>query len=281
MLRRDARIPNPSLLDQLIEIAKHRAKLIPNELAVGDDRAAVAILLGTIYQMLHQYDLAKGYFCLPLSGPLRSRLAGHRSFAGLGLARVVIASGQPLSSSKSSDSSPRPLGEGPGVRIALLQGKAICEASLKEYPKGSWHDETLYRLATVIQDMAEAKFGKPSVSSPVDDRKPSQPAKPQECDAKAERERLIALAKAKAEALPYWQRIVAQFPNSPRCEQRCTTRARCFTTWQRPCQAASPTRWRRTQTRYSSDFARGIQRVLMSAMPVSVRSTSRWSGSTT
>lgn len=195
-------------LDRLIEAARNRVKLVPDDL-IGDDRATVALVLGNIYNVLRQYDVAKGWFSLPLNGSLRSHSAGHRSFAGLGLARAVIGSGQAISSSKSSpQSSP------------LLQAKAICEASLAEYPKGSWHDETLYRLATVIQDMAGAKFGNSSKPA-ADGKKADQPARQHgpQSDLKAEREHLAALVNAKSEALLYWEEIIKRFPNSPRCEQ--------------------------------------------------------------
>ena len=195
-------------LNRLIEAAEKRVKLVPDELAVGDDRATLALVIGNIYNVLHQYDLAKGYFTLPLNGSLRSRSAGHRSFAGLGLARAVLASGQPISSSKSPASSP------------FIQAKAICEASLAEYPRGSWHDETLYRLATIIQDTAEAKFGKSSKPA-ADGKKADQPARQHglQSDLKAEKQHFAALVKAKAEALPDWQAIIKRYPNSPRCEQ--------------------------------------------------------------
>ena len=73
-------------LNRLIEAAEKRVQLVPDELTVGDDRATLALVIGNIYNVLHQYDLAKGYFTLPLNGSMRSRSAGHRSFAGLGLA---------------------------------------------------------------------------------------------------------------------------------------------------------------------------------------------------
>ena len=60
-------------LNRLIEAAEKRVKLVPDELAVGDDRATLALVIGNIYNVLHQYDLAKGYFTLPLNGSLRSR----------------------------------------------------------------------------------------------------------------------------------------------------------------------------------------------------------------
>ncbi len=196
-------------LDRLIAAAQQRAKVVPDELTVGNDRAATALALGNIYNVLHQYGLAKGYFSLLLSGPLRSNSAAHRSFAGLGLACAVLGSGKAISVSKSGPQPP-----------PQLQAKAICQASLSEYPKGSWHDETLYRLATLIQDVAESSFGNPP-KPPSDGKNADQAAKPpaqQERDAKAEKERHAALLKARAEALPYWQDLVKRFPDSPRCE---------------------------------------------------------------
>lgn len=207
-------------LDRLIDAAQKRAKMLPDELNVGDDRAATALALGNIYNVLHQYDLAKGFFALPLNGPMRSKSAGHRSFAGLGLAHAVIGSGQPISSASSPSHGEKTRAAAPS---AILQAKTICEASLAEYPKGSWHDETLYRLATIIQDQAEAKFGKSSKPTGAKDgNKANQPVKPSgspEHDAKVEKERFAVLVKAKSEALPYWQQIIKRYPDSPRCEQ--------------------------------------------------------------
>ena len=122
-------------LNRLIEAAEKRVKLVPDELTVGDDRAMLALVIGNIYNVLHQYHLAKGYFTLPLNGSLRSRSAGHRSFAGLGVARAVLASGQPISSSKSPASSPRPLGEGQGVRAALPSGQSYFRGQPERVPQ--------------------------------------------------------------------------------------------------------------------------------------------------
>ncbi len=134
------------VLDRLIAAAQQRAKLLPDELTIGDDRAATALAVGNIYNVLHQYDTAERDFSLPLNGTLRSRSAAHRSFAGLGLACAVIDSGKAISASKSG---PQP--------TPKQQAAAICQASLAEFPKGSWHDETLYRLAGVIQEMAQSR----------------------------------------------------------------------------------------------------------------------------
>ncbi len=199
-------------LDRLIEIAKKRSKFIPDVLGVGDDRAVVAITLGHIYSILHQSDIAKGYFSLPLRGSTRSRSAAHRSFAGLGLARILAATG----------GSPSPKNAGSKAAAPFRPAIIAYKASIKEYPNGSWHDETLYCLATIIQDQADAKFGKQSKSagSKKSDR-PTRSLSPRErvAEAKAEKKRLVALLKTKAAALPYWQEIITQHPQSPRCEQ--------------------------------------------------------------
>ncbi len=191
-------------LDRLTEAALNRAKLVPDELCVGDDRATTALVLGNIYNVLHQYDAAKRWFSLLLNGSLRSHSAAHRSFAGLGLARAVIASDKSL----------------PGSKVnPLTQAKTIYEASLQEFPKASWHDETLYRLATIIQDQANATFA--NSSKPAANGKNTQQVRPNtlQTDLKAERERRIAWVKAKGEALPYWQDIIKRYPQSPLCEQ--------------------------------------------------------------
>lgn len=114
-------------------------------------------------------------------------------------------------------------------------------ASMKAFESGSWTDETLWRLASIVLAQADAKFGKPAESSapsakPGDAKvatkdgkkdaaanKSGSPAKsltPQEreAQAKAEKERLAALAKAKEPALDLLRELVKKYPKSPRCE---------------------------------------------------------------
>jgi tetratricopeptide (TPR) repeat protein len=200
-------------LDRLIEAAQNRVKLIPDELTVGDDRATVALVLGNIYNILRQYDVAKGWFSLPLNGSLRSRSAGHRSFAGLGLARAVIASDQPISSPKSVGG---PKSVGAAVELphqrALLQAKTMCEASLAEYPKGSWHDETLRELALLIERAAN-ESGQSSVASGQKGANPKSPNPAPLSDATRQQQKKTLLA-ARAQALPYWFELSKRYPTS-------------------------------------------------------------------
>ena len=133
-------------LDRLAEIAKNRTKLIPDELSTGDDRAATALALGSIYHILHRYDQAKTCFSLPLTGSTRSRSAAHRSFAELSMARVLAAT----ASGQHDPKSPLP--------PPLVQAANAYKASLKEYPNGSWHEDTLRELALLIERAAAEQF---------------------------------------------------------------------------------------------------------------------------
>jgi tetratricopeptide (TPR) repeat protein len=189
-------------LDRLVEAAQNRVKLLPDELTIGDDRATVALVLGSIYSVLRQYDLAKGWFSLPLNGSLRSRSAGHRSFAGLGLARIFVATAGREGNSKAPKLSP------------LALAGAAYEASLKEYPKGSWHDDTLREFALLIERTAAEEFG-PAVADKSARKKESSPLRASPRMPEADRQQQAkALMGARAVALPYWADLLSRFPAS-------------------------------------------------------------------
>jgi len=182
--------PKAAGLDRLIEAAQNRVKLIPDDL-IGDDRATVALVLGNIYNILRQYDVAKGWFSLPLNGSLRSRSAGHRSFAGLGLARILVATA--------------------GKEKSLAQAAIAYEASLKEYPKGSWHDETLRELALLIERAAAEQFATPTEKAA--DKKGVTKSVAQVADATRQQQKK-ALVVARTAALPFWSDIPSRYPTS-------------------------------------------------------------------
>lgn len=122
-------------------------------------------------------------------------------------------------------------------------------ASIKTYPEGTWHDETLYRLALLTQAQvhlrpAPAAPAAPAPKPPAPVARPatpttnpggaaSKPAVPLDKDGKpivwfppdytaavkAGKERFAAVQEARALALPYWQELVKRYPKSPRHEQ--------------------------------------------------------------
>ena len=171
-------------------------------MTIGDDRGSVALVLGNIYSVLRQYDLAKGWFSLPLNGSLRSRSAGHRSFAGLGLGRILVATAGRQANSKSPKLSP------------LALAAVAYQASLKEYPKGSWHDDTLRELALLIERVAAEQFG-PTVTEKGAEKNnvPQQPASPRVAEADRQQQKR-ALVAARAAALPYWTDLPSRYPAS-------------------------------------------------------------------
>ena len=203
--------PKAAGLDRLIEAAQNRVKLIPDDL-IGDDRATVALVLGNIYNILRQYDVAKGWFSLPLNGSMRSRSAGHRSFAGLGLARIFVATA--------------------GKDKSLAQAAIAYEASLKEYPKGSWHDETLRELALLIERAAAEQFATPTEKTA--DKKGVQ--KPQVSEA-ARQQQKKAIATARAQALPFWSDIPSRYPTSRHVPQALYHAGVLYTEMEKPDEA--------------------------------------------
>ena len=193
-------------LERLTKAAHDRAPVLPKELAGGEARTVTALALGNIYCVINDYPTAQKFFQQILSGNNRSSSGPHRSFASFGLARTRA-------------NLPR-AGESQLVRFE--EAKALCQQSWNEYKPGSWHDETLFRAATLIEDLASARFtAKKADVGAKDTKRPAKnlTAKEREAQAKAEKARSNALLKAKREALSYWQKIVAQFPKSPRCEQ--------------------------------------------------------------
>src|SRR5690606_31270281 len=105
----------------------------------------------------------------------------------------------------------------------LAAARPVYESSLAQQPDASWHDETLRELALLIEELAErqaaAQRDRDTTSRPSsgsadsrDSRAPSGPRSPQLTPEQAR----AALVKARSEALPHWQRLVEQYPQSPR-----------------------------------------------------------------
>jgi len=85
---------------------------------------------------------------------------------------------------------------------------AAYEASLKEYPKGSWHDDTLRELALLIERAAAEQCAPP----PADKKSSEKPAAPI-TDAARQQQKKTLIA-ARAAALPCWSDIPSRYPTS-------------------------------------------------------------------
>jgi tetratricopeptide (TPR) repeat protein len=136
-------------LDVLIGAAEKGTAVIPEEAKGG--KVGVALQMGMVYTLAGDYDKAQVFF--GMAGSKANRKA-QSAFAVFGRGAVL------------------------GLLNKDREAIKHLKNSLKDYPKGTWHDETLYRLATCIQSRAEGR----------------------------------------AEALKYWERIVEGYPESPRLE---------------------------------------------------------------
>jgi len=105
-------------------------------------RPAAVLAMGTIYNITGRLNQAERIFKLVLSGPSTGSgrtkagkaTAAQKSYAEYGLAVTAQGRGQ------------------------LVKAQKHYLASLNAYKKGSWHDETLYQLATVAMNEAKSNL---------------------------------------------------------------------------------------------------------------------------
>lgn len=214
-------------LDALIAAAKSGKGVIPDDVKGSDtgemkaagaavspkNRASLVLSMGIIHLVAGRLDNAEAMFDRVLgtpAAPAKPGAPGHPArpaMAGATQAQLAFATFGKGATSQARSGKPE-------------EAKDFFLASIKAFGDGSWHDESVFRVASITQDEGNSKFGK--VPEPA--AKPGQPAKPltpaeKEAAAKAEKERLAALLKAKGEALAYWKELINRYPSSPRCEQ--------------------------------------------------------------
>lgn len=194
-------------LDALIAATRTGRPLIPADCQSANRNSqstiALPLSMGMIYHLVGRYEKALDCFTRvtgttaqkgqPAQRAMPGATSAQRAFATFGRGIVAQAQGQ------------------------LDQANEHLKASMETHPAGSWHDETLYRLGTITEQQAEATHAKPADKDATPAGKLT--AKQRKAKEKAEQERLAALAKAKGQALPYWQKLIDRYPRSPRVEQ--------------------------------------------------------------
>ena len=200
-------------LDALIAAAKSGKGVIPDDVkgpgsaaaatASPSDKVALALSMGVIHLVAGRLDNADAFFCRVAGDPASKDARSRRPMPGATPAQRAFAT----------------FGRGAVLHAHRKESEAkeAFLASIKAFGDGSWHDETLYRVATITQDLASAKFAK--APEPANPSAKPLTAKERAAKEKAEEERLAALLKAKGEALPYWQELITRYPKSPRVEQ--------------------------------------------------------------
>ncbi len=154
----------------------------------------LALAMGRIYRLAGDEDASRRMFALVSSAKL-----GRPSPAQLAYAR--FATGDALDSDKKH-----------------AQARDEYVESLKAFPRGSWQDESLFRVARFIQNEADKKFGLPDAK----DKPAPDP------NSKAEQERLKKLTDASAASIEYWSLLVQHFPKSRHREAALFQAARIF-----------------------------------------------------
>ena len=194
-------------LDRLIDVADRQADLIPNELAAPDEKFRLALSLGVIYNVLGRFEQACDAFDYVLRAPMRLALQPHRSFAALGKARALV--GLTVADRVPSASLTAPSSDSADNLPLLTAAKAAYLVSLDATPDAAWNEHTLRELALLIEELAarQAETFRAARAEAKSDPK----AKPREVASADTRAMLRA---ARAEALPYWEKLIARFPAS-------------------------------------------------------------------
>jgi len=189
-------------LVSLVALAQEKRGIIPDDCRLpvvsrataertGDDtkRVALALTLGMLHHVAGLADGATGYFGRVTGSP------AVPAAKGVPATRAV----QPLPGATPAQLAFGVFGKGVLLEAAK-QNKTARDAFLAslKISKGSpWHDETLCRVATIIE--AEVKAPAPT-------------------NGDAGRDQVAAARSARAKALPFWREIVEKFPESPRRE---------------------------------------------------------------
>jgi tetratricopeptide (TPR) repeat protein len=239
---------------KLIKAAESGKPVIPTDCqadnaASGEGKVSLVLSMGTIYMVAGRWDRADECFDRILGTPHNSSPAGRGK--GEGASRPRRSPRRMRGASKAQQAFAI-FGRGAVLHHHRKTDQAVEQflASLKACPDGTWHDETLYRIASIKQDDAEAKFdlaaanaayGQPGARRQKSGARSKKPAagkrntgnnsspsgrgkgegasaeiRKQKSD--MESQRLAARAKAFQDVLPYWQEIIERYPESPRIE---------------------------------------------------------------
>ena len=198
-------------IDRLIEVAEKDQPLIPSDAAEGKEEATLALSMGMIYALTGDRDKAHELF---------ERVAGT--------ALVTVESDPPGKSAKPTSPPVPPLRAANRTQTAFAvfgvgmiaqdqeqtdSVKELFLRSMKIAPDGTWHDETVYRIATGIERVASDMRRKMETAAEAAAAKSCKPRPA--VDDKAGLEHLKMLASA----LPYWSIIIDRCENSPRYAQ--------------------------------------------------------------
>jgi len=177
-------------LDRLVRASEAGQPILPADVGAGDGEVPRILSIGVLYGVARDFARAGSLFDRVLEGKVRASPA-QRAFASFGKATVLEE------------------------RKRTSEARKAYEASLRMLAAGTWHDETLYRLAMLIHRGADAKFGK-AMARPEGAEEASRSPAEQAQQESERRKRAAELAGARAVVLLYWSDLIARYPESPR-----------------------------------------------------------------
>ena len=168
----------PSDLEGLIDAAGRGLPLIPKDAAAPGqaDRATARLCMGVVYSLCDRPRDAERLFEGVAAGRGGGQTRPQAAFARFCRARLQK------------------------VRRNAVPDRAAYEESLRLYRQGSWQDETLCRIAAILDGEADEA------------RAAAAKAAKTPADAELARRRHL---QARAKALPYWQELIKRYPESP------------------------------------------------------------------
>jgi tetratricopeptide (TPR) repeat protein len=173
---------------QLAAAAKSGKQVIPTDCqadnaASAEGKASLVLSMGTIYMVAGRWDRADDCFDRILGTP------AVRPTPGKPGRRAT----PPMPGASKAQQAFAIFGRGAVLHHHRRTDQAVEQflASLKAFPDGTWHDETLYCVAAITQDLASAKFAK--APEPANPSAKPLTAKQREAKEKAESECLASL----------------------------------------------------------------------------------------
>ena len=183
---------------RLLAFARAGRPLIPEKVGprAAADPVSVALSVGTIYNICGDYGKAARPFQRVAKGERCRPTTVQTSYALFGRGVAYEGTNKPK------------------------MARVYYEGSLRRYPPGTWHDETLYRVAMIIQRDAQKLAPKPPAPKKADPRtakKPVAKASPGLL-ASARQAPSAAYLEARKAELAYWRMLIKRFPKSPFAE---------------------------------------------------------------
>ena len=182
-----------SRVKRLLAFARAGRPLIPEKVGprAAADPVSVALSVGTIYNICGDYGRAAGPFDRVAKRERCRPTTVQTSYALFGRGVAYEGTNTPK------------------------MARVYYEGSLRRYPPGEWHDETLYRAAMIIQRGAP-KPTPQSPATPVAGKKtaPKRPPAPPKPDPR----QVAAYLEARKAELAHWRMLIKRFPESPFAE---------------------------------------------------------------